>query len=157
MITPTSRATVSFISLVSLFAPLVLTQTVGLGACARVSRPVTWDASAQRGAFRFDNDAETSVDVYLVTDKREWRLGRVAPGARMLLRIPDAALVEASGFVRLAVLADAPLTVQAARDPRAILTIAQPTSELLAQRWTFVSGPQRSAQILAARVDTGRP
>jgi hypothetical protein len=96
------------------------TMTLALGACARAPSPATSDRPAAAPgrplAVRFDNDAQVHVDVYLVGGQREWPLGRVAPGARATLRIPAASLEETSGFVRLAVLADAPRSMQAARD-----------------------------------------
>jgi hypothetical protein len=117
--------------------------TVALGACARAPSPVTSDGPVaaspeERLVVRFDNDARTRVDVYLIGDKREWWLGRVAPGARETLRIPKAAApAMAAGFMKIAVLEGASLSMDAAHDPHATFTIAQPASELLSQRWTF--------------------
>lgn len=145
MITPASRLTVSVISLAA---------TLALGACAGGRSPTTWDvaaASAGQGAtIRFVNEAETYVDVYLVGETRQWWLGRVAPGARATLRIRDEALVATPGYLRLAVLAGARLTVQAARDPRATLTIAQPSQSLLDQRWTFRQSQVTSPELFGA-------
>jgi len=156
MITPARGTVVSAASLV-----LVLTVTLALAACGGTSLPGSWDTSRvqpeQPGTFRFDNTADRSVDVYLVTEQREWRLGRVAPGARAALRVPDAVLASRAGFVRLAVIAGAPMSAQAAREPGATLTIAQPATELLAQRWAFVDRHRSSPQILATRADGGRP
>ena len=42
--------------------------------------------------------------------------------------------------MRLAVLTGDRVTFQAARDPRATLTIAQPASAILSQRWKFSQG-----------------
>ncbi|MDQ3997096.1 MAG: hypothetical protein M3303_08755, partial [Gemmatimonadota bacterium] len=44
------------------------------------------------------------------------------------------------GLVRLAVIMGGRLTLQAARDPRAQLTIAQPASAILSQQWRFAQG-----------------
>ncbi|MGZ9245669.1 MAG: hypothetical protein ACXW61_07700 [Gemmatirosa sp.] len=83
------------------------------------------------------NDAREHVHVYLVDEQREWLLGRVEPGARANLRIPDASLASSPRFVRLAVLAGERLTQQAASDARTAITIAQPASALVSQRWTY--------------------
>jgi hypothetical protein len=155
MITPARRGIVSAVSMVSLAVAGIVTPAIT--GCARMQQPVAWDASAQRAAFRFDNEGDRQVDVFLVADQREWRLGRVAPGARMTLRIPEEAITSATGFVRLAVVTGDPMSVQGARDPRAIVTIAQPVSQLLLQRWTFVQGQGRTPQVLAARADGGHP
>lgn len=150
MITPVSRLTVSAISLAA---------TLALGACAGRPAPTTWDGTAaiagQGATIRFVNEAETYVDVYLVGETRQWWLGRVAPGARTTLRIRDEALRATSGYLRLAVLAGAPLTVQAARDPRATLTIAQPGQSLLDQRWTFRQSQVTSPELFGAPVRLG--
>jgi hypothetical protein len=133
MITPATRSPVSALSLVA-----VLATTLALGACAHNPSPGTWDGTAatpERAALHFDNEADTYVDVYLVSEKREWWLGRVAPGAKKELRLP--LLDESPGAVKLAVLSGERLTVQAARDPRATFTIAQPAASILAQQWTF--------------------
>ncbi|HEX2781183.1 MAG TPA: hypothetical protein VHM30_16910 [Gemmatimonadaceae bacterium] len=104
---------------------------------------------APRATIRFENEAQVQVDVYLVAERREWRLGRVAAGAIAQLPIPDAALTETPGFVRLAVIQGGPLAVQAAYDTRTTYTIAQPAAELLAQRFTFAQRQLGAAQILA--------
>jgi hypothetical protein len=135
MTTPHIRA---LVSLVAAFT------TLGLGACVRaVSRqgaalPI-YDTRAPLG-IRFDNSEREHVHVYLVSDQREWLLGRVEPGAIATLRIPEASLRETSRFVRLAVITGASVTVRAARDPHATFTIAQPAAGLMSQQWRFADG-----------------
>ena len=127
---------------VSIAATLIT--TLALGACASAAshpvqdRPVA--SLADLLSIRFDNPSRETVDVYLIGTKREWRLGRVAPGAVASLRLPDEAFAEGSMMVRLAVLAGERVTFDAARDPRAVLTVAQPASTILSQRWTFTQG-----------------
>lgn len=126
---------------VSLAATII---TLALGACVHApSRPVPdplRSTDALPLTIRFDNSARERVDVYLIGAKREWLLGRVEPGAIANLRIPEGALAEGSMFVRLAVLAGERLTLQAARHARASLTVAQPASAILSQRWKFSQG-----------------
>lgn len=121
-----------------------MTMALALGACVSApSRPVLDAPRATEThplSIRFDNFDRKSVDVYLIGTKREWLLGRVAPGAIGSLRIPDEALAEGSKMVRLAVLAGERPTFQAARHPGARLTAAQPASVILSQRWTFSQG-----------------
>lgn len=127
---------------VSIAATIAL--TLVLGACVHTpSRPVPdGQISTDTGphTIRFDNLGRDRVDVYLIGPKREWILGRVEPGAKANLRIPEEALAEGLTFVRLAVLEGERLTFQAARNPRARLTIAQPASAILSQRWSFSQG-----------------
>ena len=150
MITPAGRLTVSMIFLGAL----------ALGACAHAPAPMTWEGApvvaGDRTTIGFENEAETYVDVYLVGETREWWLGRVAPGARTTLRIKDVALTATSGYVRLAVVPNARLTVQASRDPRATLTIPQPGASLLSQRWTFRKTELSAPEIFGAPVFVGR-
>jgi hypothetical protein len=129
----------------------LVTATLAPVACLRVPPPVGQDASAPRPAFRFDNSAQTWVDVYLVSEVREWRLGRVGPGAKTDLRLPDDALSGEQSFMRLAVIVGGPWSMRAARDPRSIFTMAQPASELAAQRWSFVQQSGEPAQLLSIR------
>jgi hypothetical protein len=121
-----------------------MTMALGLGACASVpSRPVASQPISTVDdllSIRFDNPSRETVDVYLIGTKREWRLGRVAPGAVASLRLPDEAFAQGSMMVRLAVLAGGRVTFDAARDPRAVLSVAQPASTILSQRWTFSQG-----------------
>jgi hypothetical protein len=155
MNTPAIRAAVSVVSVAAL-----LSATLALGGCARGPSPATWDETAatpERLAIRFDNEAQTYVDLYLVGEQREWWLGRVAAGAVVTLRIPEAAFPQGSGFVRLAALAGAQRTSAAARDPRATLTLAQPASALLGQRWTFLNTAIASPALFGAPVHVGRP
>jgi len=125
-----------------------MTFTLALGACIGASpRPVPnagISTEALLLTIRFDNSARERVDVYLIGATREWHLGRVEPGAIASLRIPEEAFAEGSMFVRLAVLAGEPLTSEAARNPRAMLSIAQPASTILAQQWRFSQGELRS-------------
>ena len=155
MITPANHSPVSILSMSALTAMLAL------GACAGRPAPDPWDEPAapleQTLVLRFDNAAQTRVDVYLITQQRQMRLGRVAPGARAMLRIPVAALTTTSGFVRLAVLPDAPLTVDPLHDSRATFTIVQPAADLLAQEWTFLKTPLASAELRGAPSDRLRP
>ena len=150
MLTPAGRLTVSVIS---------VAVTLALGACARGPSPTTRPgaaAAAEQGAtIRFVNEAESYADVYLVGETRQWWLGRVAPGARTTLRISNEALTVTSGYLRLAVLAGASLTAQAARDPRATLTIAQPGQSLLDQRWTFRQSQLTAPELFGAPVRWG--
>lgn len=155
MITPATRVTVSMISLSALFGT-----TLVLGACGRGPSPVTWSGAVVTPArpltITFENEAETYVDVYLIGEKREWWLGRLAPGASTSLRIREQALTTESGFVKLAVLADAPRSLQAARDPRATFSLSEPVSRLVTQRWTFRKTPLASPEIFGARVKLNR-
>ncbi|MGH7650257.1 MAG: hypothetical protein ACREMS_00290 [Gemmatimonadaceae bacterium] len=118
--------------------------TLALGACASgpsseaLHRPIATETDLL--TIRFDNSSRQTVDVYLIGVNREWMLGRVAPGAVARLRLPDGAFGEGSMMVRLAVLVGERPTFAAARDPRALLTVAEPASEILAQRWTFSQG-----------------
>jgi hypothetical protein len=121
-----------------------MTMTLALAACASapaqpvLGRPISTETGLLN--IRFDNLSPETVDVYLIGTKREWILGRVAPGAVASLRLPDEALVRGSEMVRLAVLAGEPVTFAAARDPHAVITIAAPASAILLQRWTFSQG-----------------
>ena len=133
-----------------------LTLTLALSACAgNPSRRALNDpapAAERPVAIRFDNEARQYVHVYLVGTEREWLLGRVEPGARATLRIPDEALAEAGTWsMRLAVLAGERVTMRVATQPRASVTISQPTSQLVAQRWTFtqpMTNGQATAQLM---------
>ena len=127
---------------VSIAATIAL--TLVLGACVHTTTRQLPDGliSTDSSPFtiRFDNLSRDRVDVYLIGAKREWILGRVEPGATASLRIPEDALAEGLSFVRLAVLEGERRTLQAARNPRTRLTIAQPASAILSQRWSFSQG-----------------
>jgi hypothetical protein len=126
-------------SLVSLAAALAITLTLGGCASTPTTRlpegPAPTDEPSL--AVRFDNDSRDYVHVYLVGEQRQWFLARVAPGARATLRIPDAAVAEDGGRMRLAVLAGGRVTLWAPDEPRAALTLAQPATAFRSQRWTF--------------------
>jgi hypothetical protein len=128
--------------------------TLGLGACAgtpaRAGLNDPAPAEATSLAIRFDNQARDYVHVYLVGQRREWLLGRVAPGATTALRIPDGALEDETGFVRLAVVTGSHVTLQAARDPRAQITMPQLETTLASQRWRIAQG-QLTALALGGR------
>jgi hypothetical protein len=98
------------------------------------------EAAARPLTIRFDNGDADYVHVYLIADRQQWLLGRVEAGSVATLRIPEEWARQSPQFVQLAVTTGGRLTLQAARDPRATLTAAQPTPEVLAQRWTFTQG-----------------
>ena len=133
---------------VSLAATVVL--TVALGACAGAPARETLPEERLH-AVRFDNDGRDPVHVYLVSERWQWLLGRVAPGAIATLRIPPVALDEHSGLVKLVVIAGERVTLQAARDGRAQSTIAQPASDILSQQWRFAQGQLTSLALPASR------
>lgn len=136
MTTPRARA------LVSLTATLFL--TLALGACAGGTQRATPNdlslAQDRPTGVRFDNGGREHVHVYLVGQRREWLLGRVEPGAVTTLPLPEASIADDPGFVQLAVVPGGRITHQAAHDPRARLTIAQPASAILSLRWRFAQG-----------------
>lgn len=142
--------------LVSLAGTIALTLTVG--ACAggpvRAGSADPAPAEATALAIRFDNQATDYVHVYLVGQRREWLLGRVAPGATTALRIPDGALGDETGFVRLAVVAGGHVTLQAARDPSARLTMPQLATTLASQRWRISQGQLMALALGGPRTDT---
>ena len=147
MTTPRARA------IVSLTAALAM--TLALGACAGGPRRTASDGPSplydRAPTVRFDNGGREHVHVYLIGQRREWLLGRVEPGAVATLRLPDASLGDDPGFVRLAVVPGGRVTQQAARDPCARVTIAQPASAILSLRWRFAQGELTSPVTRADR------
>jgi hypothetical protein len=105
--------------------------------------------------MRFDNEATVFVDVYLVSGQFQWRLGRVSPGMRTMLTVPESAIASTMGVVRVAVIPGSPIAAQAERDPRAVFAIAQPVSEVLSQRWTFRQPEAAGLQLEGRRLPPG--
>jgi hypothetical protein len=126
-------------SLVSVAAALTATLTLGgcVSAPSRLAVDDPASAEALPATFRFDNEAHDYVHVYLITPQREWLLGRVEPGARATLRLPDVAVAEGAGSMRLAVLVGENVTQQAGANARAVISIPEPATMILLQRWTF--------------------
>lgn len=127
----------------ALVAPfVVLVGATLLEGCARASvRPDPVDVSRARAeSLRFDNEGRDRLDIYLVGEKRSWRLGRLEPGAARWLRVPADIPPNDLARMQLVVLANAELTVAPMRDPRAVTTIRQPVFVLAAQRWAFADG-----------------
>lgn len=125
-------------SLVSVAASLAA--TLALAGCASApSRASATPAPIESVAttVRFDNIGRDYVRVYLVSETREWLLGRVEPGARATLRIPEDALASNTSSMRLAVVPGGGVTLRAAGGARVSLTLAQPASEILSQRWSY--------------------
>ena len=133
MTTPRTRLVVSLAAALGLL--------VTLGGCAGRLFPGAPSEDAlvagTPAVVAFDNLASDYVHVYLVGEQREWLLGRVEPGAHAMLRMPAVALADDQGRLRLAVLTGARVTMRAATDARATLTLVQPAQAILSQRWTF--------------------
>jgi len=169
MRTQRNQSLVSVASVVSgiRLATLFVT-ALGVGACVARQHPLTrtepaesaeTTANATTGeertdALQFDNQAMVYVDVYLALPggALQWRLGRVAAGVRTELRIPQSAVAPTSGFVQLAVIPGSQLSADAWRDPRAVIAIPQPMSELLSQRWTFREPGGTALQLQSTRL-----
>jgi hypothetical protein len=149
-------------SLVSLAA--ALTFTLAFTGCVSAPSRLSWDGPASTDgpplAISFDNEARDYVHVYLVDAQREWLLGRVEPGARATLRIPEAALAGNPGSMWLAALVGEHMTLRAAREARAAITIAQPAAQILSLRWTFsqtlANGQLTALPLGRARAEVGR-
>jgi hypothetical protein len=162
----TRRAT----SVVSVAARLgrVAVLAVGLGtvACAGGPRPVTRGTYAERtdgfastdepdagpAAIEFDNEATVHVDIYIVSAQYQWRLGRVVPGARALLRVPQSAIESTMGLVWLTVIPGSQMSAQAAWERGAVLAMPQPVAQLLSQRWTFRQSATAATQLQGTTV-----
>lgn len=131
-----------------------LIAVLGVGACVgRPRSPANIGSPEPRSdVLQFDNQATTYVDVYLAGGQLQWRLGRVPPGVRANLRVPESAVGWTTGFVQLVVIAGSQVSAEAARDPRAILAIPQPVSEVLSQRWTFRQPTGAGLQLQATRL-----
>jgi hypothetical protein len=132
-------------------AGVLLYGVLGIGACGGGRYRV---ADAPRAAIadvlQFDNQATMYVDVYLVADQIQWRLGRIPAGMRTTVRVPDDAIDWTTGFVKLTVIPGSQFSAEAWRDPRAVAGIAQPVSAVLSQRWTFRVPAGAGMQLLSA-------
>ncbi len=127
----------------ALVAPFVmLFGTATLQGCTSSAvRPAPSELARERAeSLRFDNDGRDRVDVYLVGEKRSWRIGRLEPGQARWLRIPHDIPPNDLPRLQLVVLANAEVTVAPMRDPRAVTTIRQPVFVLAGQRWAFAAG-----------------
>jgi hypothetical protein len=155
MTTPRTR------SLVSLAAALAV--TLAVGGCAstssRLAAAASVPADAPASTVWFDNDSRDYVDVYLVSDRREWRLARVAAGAHATLRIPEDALADDAGRMRLAVLPAQRVTLRPSSDLRAASALARPIADIVSQQWTFSQSLAQGqpAGLLLGRAPMGRP
>lgn len=122
---------------------LTLFAALSLGACAsRTAAPSAASALAAVPAPTVvaENAGGEWLDVYVVHELGEWHLGRLAPGARSTFRLPLALRDRPAGMVRVAVISGAARTARPSRDPRAVISIAQPVGSVLGQRWTFAQG-----------------
>jgi hypothetical protein len=146
-------------AIVSLAAGLSL--TLALGACVREpARPALSGPESVAPpplTIRFDNGAREHVHVYLIGEKGEWLLGRVETGARRALTIPAALRTGSEELVQLAVITGERPTQQAARHPRAMITLALPASEIVSQRWMLTQGQLASLPLPRRRGDAGGP
>jgi hypothetical protein len=118
----------------------ILLGALSLAACAtHPGRPQAPDGAvaAARPAMQATNEGSDWLDFYLIGEAREWYLGRVAAGGKAWLRLPADFPRDRRGTLRLAVVAGAQRSLQAERDPRAVVTGQQSLEALLGQHWTF--------------------
>jgi hypothetical protein len=144
----TTRRVKSLVSMAPGELPTLIAAALGLTASAGAPHP----PEPEPAAIRFDNEATVQVDVYLVSGQFQWRLGRVPPGMRAMLRVPESAIESTMGFVRVAVIPGSPMSAQADESPRAVFAIMQPVSEVLSQRWTFRQPAAAALQLEGTRL-----
>jgi hypothetical protein len=149
MTTPRTRVIVSPVvsAVVSIIVTNVLAACGGGRASLASDDPAAVVAAAVSPAIAFDNDAREHVQVYLVSEQRQWYLGRVEPGARRTFRVPDEAVLTSPQRLQLAVMVGGPITPQVSGDRRAMFTIAQPATSLFSQDWSVAQGQLISAPI----------
>lgn len=99
-------------------------------------------------SLRFDNAGRDRVDIYLVGETRSWHVGRLAPGQARWLTLPRDVSPSDRARLQMVVLANASLSVDPRRAPRAVTTLLQPLGTLASQRWSFTQG-----QLSALRMD----
>ena len=137
MTTPRFRSVVSLATALSI--------TLSLGACASASPQFVSDAAVPADdaprTVRFDNTGREYVHVYLISQQRQWLLGRVEPGARSSLRIPAEAMSEDMEWMQIAVVVGERVSLGATQASRRLITIVQPRTDLFGQRWTFSQTP----------------
>jgi hypothetical protein len=143
----------------------LLVAALGVAACGGRQHPVTQPERGENAmtnesrtdTLQFDNLATIYVDVYLACVSRElqWRLGRVLPGMRVRLRVPESVIDQRCGLVQVAVIPGSQMAAEAWLDPQAIIATAQPMSEVLSQRWTFRQPTGAPLQLQSTRL-TGR-
>lgn len=146
MTTPRTRVIVS--AVVSVVTSMIVTNVLaacGGRASLAADDPAAIVASAVSPAIAFDNDAREHVQVYLVSERRQWYLGRVEPGARRTFRVPDDAVLTSPQRLQLAIMVGQPITPHVTGDPRAMFTIAQPAARLFSQDWSIAQGQLISA------------
>ena len=149
MTTPRKRVIVSAMvsAVVSTIVTNVLAACAGGPARLASDDPTAVVAAAVSPTIAFDNDAREHVQVYLVSESRQWYLGRIEPGARRTLRVPDEAVATSPQRLQLAVTVGLPISPHVIGDPRAMVTIAQPASHLFSQDWSVAQGQLISAPI----------
>ena len=148
MTTPRTRVIVS--AVLSVVVSVIVTNVLaacGGGRASLADDPTAIVATAVSPAIAFDNDAREHVQVYLVSETRQWYLGRVEPGARRTFRVPDDAVLTSPQRLQLAVMVGLPITPQVSGDPRAMFTIAQPATSLFSQDWSVAQGQLISAPV----------
>lgn len=149
----TPRATPMVSAAAWLGRATVVAVALGAAACAGGPHSVTQaEYETPPATIQFDNEATVHVDVYVVTGQYQWKLGRVLPGARVVLRVPRSAIESTMGLVQLTVIPGSQMSGQAVRDPRAVPAIAQPMSELLSYRWAFRPAATVGMQLQGTRV-----
>jgi hypothetical protein len=157
MTTPRTRVIVSAVvsAIVSTIVTSVLAACGGGRASLASDDPAASVADAVATAvspvIAFDNDARQHVQVYLVSEYRQWYLGRVEPGARRRLRVPDEAVATSPQRLQLAIMVGLPISPDVSGDARALFTIAQPAAHLFSQDWSVAQGQLISVPMGRAR------
>lgn len=108
-------------------------------SCVRPGRTAPGEL-APRPTITFRNQGRDRIRVYLVSEKREWLIGRLEPLETAHLVLPEFGFVTASRAVSVAVVPGWFTHARPLRAPGATSSIDELTDNLPGEEWIFVDG-----------------
>ena len=118
---------------ISIAACLLTTSCVSRNAEA-ASRPIP------AASITFRNQGLDRIQVFLISEKNHWLIGRLEPLETAHLPLPRFGFASATQSVALAVVPGWTPNVQPRRDPHVTLSIEEVSDNLPGEEWIFVNG-----------------
>ena len=94
----------------------------------------------------FHNRGRDRIQVYLIGANEEWLLGRLEPLETVHLKLPESSSVAGEPVV-LAVIPGWSRSPAPRRDRRAMISVAERSSNLPGEEWTFVNGQVQALRL----------
>ena len=131
--------TESMMGIANIRGATVLAACLAIASCVHRSAAAAGDLP-RSATITVHNQGRDRIQVYLVSEKQDWLIGRLEPLETARLPLPEFGFTATPQAVALAVVPGWTRNLQPGRDPNAALSIDEVTDDLPGEEWIYVNG-----------------